>query len=35
MDNNHLEQPTLRETKIAKDYLDEKELRAIGQLVSG
>lgn len=29
------EQPTLREAKIAKNYLDEKELRAIGQLVSG
>lgn len=29
------EQPTLRETKIAKNYLDEKELRAMGQLVSG
>lgn len=28
-------QPTLRETKIAKNYLDEKELRAMGQLVSG
>ena len=29
------EQPTLKEAKIAKNYLDEKELRAIGQLVSG
>lgn len=29
------DQPTLRETKIAKNYLDEKELRAMGQLVSG
>ena len=29
------EQPTLREAKIAKNYLDEKELRARGQLVSG
>ncbi len=29
------EQPTLREVKIAKNYLDEKELRAMGQLVSG
>ena len=29
------EQPTLREAKIAKNYLDEKELRAMGQLVSG
>lgn len=28
-------QPTLKEAKIAKNYLDEKELRAIGQLVSG
>ena len=28
-------QPTLKETKIAKNYLDEKELRAMGQLVSG
>lgn len=27
--------PTLREEKIAKNYLDEKELRAMGQLVSG
>lgn len=27
--------PTLREAKIAKNYLDEKELRAMGQLVSG
>lgn len=29
------EQPTLREVKIAKNYLDEKELRSMGQLVSG
>ena len=29
------EQPTLKETKIAKNYLNEKELRAMGQLVSG
>ena len=29
------EQPTLREAKIAKNYLDEKELQAMGQLVSG
>ena len=29
------DQPTLREAKIAKNYLNEKELRAIGQLVSG
>lgn len=29
------EQPTLREAKVAKNYLDEKELRAMGQLVSG
>ncbi len=28
-------QPTLRESKIAKNYLDEKELRAMGQIVSG
>lgn len=28
-------QPTLREAKIAKNYLDEKELQAMGQLVSG
>lgn len=28
-------QPTLKEVKIAKNYLDEKELRAMGQLVSG
>ena len=28
-------QPTLKEAKIAKNYLDEKELRAMGQLVSG
>ena len=30
--DNH---PTLKEALIAKNYLDEKELRAIGQLVSG
>lgn len=29
------EQPTLREARLAKNYLDEKELRAMGQLVSG
>ena len=29
------EQPTLQEAKIAKNYLDEKELKAMGQLVSG
>lgn len=29
------EQPTLREAKIAKNYINEKELRAMGQLVSG
>ena len=28
-------QPTLTEAKTAKNYLDEKELRAMGQLVSG
>lgn len=28
-------QPTLLEAKTAKNYLDEKELRALGQLVSG
>lgn len=28
-------QPTLREAVIAKNCLDEKELRAMGQLVSG
>ena len=27
--------PTLKETKIAKNYLNEKELKAMGQLVSG
>lgn len=27
--------PTLQEAKTAKNYLDEKELRAMGQLVSG
>ncbi len=27
--------PTLTEAKVAKNYLDEKELRAMGQLVSG
>ena len=29
------EQPTLKEAKIAKNYLDEKGLRAMGQIVSG
>ena len=29
------DQPTLREAKTAKNYLNEKELRAMGQLVSG
>ena len=29
------DQPTLCEAKIAKNYLNEKELRAMGQLVSG
>lgn len=28
-------QPTLREAVIAKNYLDKKEFRAMGQLVSG
>ena len=28
-------QPTRAEAKTAKNYLDEKELRAMGQLVSG
>ena len=28
-------QPTLQEAKIAKNYLNEKELKAMGQLVSG
>ncbi|SDF54402.1 Uncharacterized conserved protein [Marvinbryantia formatexigens] len=28
-------QPTLKEAVVAKNYLDEKELRAMGQLVSG
>lgn len=28
-------QPTLKEAKVAKNYLNEKELRAMGQLVSG
>ncbi|MCD7744583.1 MAG: virulence RhuM family protein [Lachnospiraceae bacterium] len=28
-------QPTLKEATIAKNYLDEKELRSMGQLVSG
>ena len=32
---NSGEQPTLSEAKIAKNYLNEKELRAMGQLVSG
>lgn len=29
------DQPTLKEAKIAKNYLNEKELRAMGQIVSG
>ena len=29
------EQPTLKEAKIAKNYLNDKELRAMSQLVSG
>ena len=29
------EQPTLKEAKVAKNYLDEKELRSMDQLVSG
>lgn len=29
------EHPTLKEAKIAKNYLDEKELRAMRQLLSG
>ena len=28
-------QPTLKEAVVAKNYLDEKEIRAMGQLVSG
>ena len=28
-------QPTLKEAVVAKNYLNEKELRAMGQLVSG
>ncbi len=28
-------QPTLKDALIAKNYLDEKELRSMGQLVSG
>lgn len=28
-------QPTLKKAKVAKNYLNEKELRAMGQLVSG
>lgn len=28
-------QPTLKEAKVAKNYLNEKELRAMGQIVSG
>ena len=28
-------QPTLKEAEVAKNYLNEKELRAMGQLVSG
>ena len=27
--------PQLKDAKIAKNYLDEKELRALGQIVSG
>ncbi len=27
--------PTLKEAKVAKNYLDDKELRAMGQIVSG
>lgn len=27
-------QPTLKEAKIAKNYLNEKELKAMGQLVA-
>ncbi len=27
--------PQLKDTKVAKNYLDEKELRALGQIVSG
>ncbi len=27
--------PTLKEAKVAKNYLDDKELRALGQIVSG
>lgn len=29
------DEPTLKEAKIAKNYLNEKELRAMGQIVSG
>ena len=28
-------QPTLKEARVAKNYLNEKELRAMGQIVSG
>ena len=28
-------QPTLKEAVVAKNYLSEKELRAMGQLISG
>ena len=28
-------QPTLKEAVVAKNYLNKKELRAMGQLVSG
>lgn len=31
----HGSQPTLAEARTAKNYLNEKELRAMGQLVSG
>ena len=27
--------PHLKDTEIAKNYLDDKELRAMGQIVSG
>ena len=29
------DRPHLKDTEIAKNYLDEKELRAMGQIVSG
>jgi hypothetical protein len=31
----HGDRPHLRDTEIAKNYLDERELRAMGQIVSG